>query len=278
MTVLWAANFIVAKYALRDFPPLLASGLRTIIAAIILLPIYIARAKRNKPEWSRRLIWKLIILGLLGVGLNQVLFVFGMARTSVAHAALIIGLTPVTVFMLAAAAGQERLSPARLVGMFIALAGVAVLQLSGGPAGDATFLGDLIVFTGSSAFAAFTVVGKSEAKRVGGITVNTFAYVTSALALLPPTLWQSRTFDYAAVTVAGWVSLAYMAVVASVVCYMIYYWALAHMPASKLSAFSYLQPLLATLMAIPMLGEYPTKSLILGGALILGGVFVTERL
>ena len=76
----------------------------------------------------------LLALGLLGVGLNQLLFISGLARTSVAHAALMIGLTPILVLLLAAAAGQEKLSAARLIGMAIALAGVAVLQFS--PAGQ----------------------------------------------------------------------------------------------------------------------------------------------
>jgi drug/metabolite transporter (DMT)-like permease len=68
-----------------------------------------------------------------------------------------------------------------------------------------------------------------------------------------------------------------MAVFPSVVCYSIYYYALTYVPASRVSAFSYLQPLLAILMAIPLLGEQPTRSLMAGGALVLTGVFLAER-
>jgi drug/metabolite transporter (DMT)-like permease len=75
----------------------------------------------------------------------------------------------------------------------------------------------------------------------------------------------------------AWVSLAYMAFIPSVLCYLIYYYALARIPASKLAAFTYLQPLLAMLMAIPALGEHPTQALMAGAALVLTGVFVAER-
>jgi drug/metabolite transporter (DMT)-like permease len=58
---------------------------------------------------------------------------------------------------------------------------------------------------------------------------------------------------------------------------LIYYYALTHIPASRVSAFSYLQPLLATVLAIPFLGETPSASMVTGGCLVLAGVFVAER-
>jgi drug/metabolite transporter (DMT)-like permease len=68
-----------------------------------------------------------------------------------------------------------------------------------------------------------------------------------------------------------------MALFPSLVCYLIYYYALKFIAASRVSAFSYLQPLLATVMAVMVLGEEVTGGLAAGGALILSGVFVAER-
>ena len=95
--------------------------------------------------------------------------------------------------------------------------------------------------------------------------------------LLPVTLWLGRDFDFGAVTWSGWASLLYMAGLSSVLCYLIYYYALQRISASRVSTFSYLQPLLATLMAIPMLGEYPTRAIVIGGLLVFAGVFLAER-
>jgi drug/metabolite transporter (DMT)-like permease len=270
MTLLWSANFVIAKFALREIPPLLVAGLRMVVAAACMIPIY-----RQSPHTiDRRDLPRMLLLGTLGVGLNQVFFVMGMARTSVAHAAIIIGLTPVTVLLFAVMAGQERLRLARLGGMLLALSGVGVLQLSADPSRASTFTGDVLIFIGSSVFALYTVAGKGMAHKLGSITVNTVAYLASAVVLLPMTAWLSLDFNYRAVSWVGWTSLLYMAVFSSVLCYLIYYYALSHASASRVAAFSYVQPIVATLMAIPLLGERVTRPLIIGGGLVFLGVLL----
>jgi drug/metabolite transporter (DMT)-like permease len=132
--------------------------------------------------------------------------------------------------------------------------------------------------TAAAAFAWFTVRGKAEIHRLGGVTVNMFGYVCSALVMLPLTAVMSSSFDFARQPAAVWFGLLYMALFPSVACYLIYYYALRYIPASRLAAFAYLQPVIATLIAIPTVGEYPTQSLLAGGALVMAGVFATERL
>lgn len=278
MVLMWSANFIIGKYALREVPPLLVVGIRMIGSGLLMLPIYAGYCRRiGSAGWTRRDLPLLTGLGLMGVGLNQLLFVSGLSLTSVAHAAVMIGLTPMLVLLLAAWYGLERLSRTRLAGMLIALSGVGVLQVNSAGARGATFLGDMLIFGAGLTFAVFTVRGKATMGRVGGIVVNTFGYVGTGLALLPLTLYLSRNFDYGSVSLVAWASIFYMASFPSVIGYLIYYHALERIPASRLSAFAYLQPLIATLLAIPALGEYPSRSLLMGGLLVLAGVFVAER-
>ncbi len=125
-------------------------------------------------------------------------------------------------------------------------------------------------------FALFTIGGKRSSGRHGGITVSTFAYVGGALMLAPLTLWQAWDFEWSAVSAAGWASILYMAAFPSVLCYLIYYWALTYIPASRVAALSYLQPLIATLLAVPLLGEPITLPLMAGGAMVFAGVY-TDR-
>lgn len=276
---IWAANFVIGKFALREMPPMLVVGLRMAISGIIMIPIYFRhKRKTGTSGWTRRDVPLLLGLGMLGVGLNQAFFVSGLSRTSVAHAALMIGLTPISVLLLASIAGQERMSVTRLAGMFLALGGIAVLQFGPGSQKSGNLLGDLIVFCGGFVFAIFTVVGKATMGRVGGVVVNTFAYASTGLALLPLTVYLAIDFPFERVSPVAWASVLYMAVCPSVIGYLIYYHALSRISASKLSAFTYLQPLLAMLMAIPTLGEHPTPSLLFGGMMILAGVSIAERL
>jgi drug/metabolite transporter (DMT)-like permease len=140
----------------------------------------------------------------------------------------------------------------------------------------ATLAGDVIILLSALAIALYSVIGKRVMARHDIVTVNAVSYLAGLITLLP-LLLPPPGFSYAAVSVAGWVSVLYMAVFPSVLGYLIYCYALTKMAASRVSAFSYLQPLLATILAVPMLGEPVTGSLAGGGALVLLGVYVTER-
>ena len=279
MVLLWSANYAVGKYVLREIPPLLTVGLRTTIAAFAMLGVYWAWVQKNgRYTWGRRDVPLLIALGLTGVGINQLCFVMGLSRTSVAHAAVLMGLIPVLVLVLATLSGVERMSMGRLAGMLIALGGVAILQTSNPPGRDYSWTGDVFMFFAALTFAIYTVRGKTEVGRLGGVTMNAFAYIVSALFLIPVTLAAASGFNFAGVSTSTWIGLLYMSFFPSVLCYLIYYYALAYIPASRVSALAYFQPLLAMLIAIPTVGEYPTASLVAGGAVVLTGVCMAERL
>jgi drug/metabolite transporter (DMT)-like permease len=186
-------------------------------------------------------------------------------------------MTPMLVLLLAGARGIEKLSARIITGDAVSLAGVVLLRaLDSGPQGAATFLGDFLTFCGALAFAIFTVLGKPTAKHYGSITVNTVAYVGGAILLAPVTLWQAARFPLAGIPWSGWAAVFYMALVPSVVCYLIYYYALAHMEASRLSAFNYLLPPLGMITGVWLLGEHVTLWTMLGAAVIFGGIYLVE--
>ena len=276
MVLLWSFNFIVGKLVVREFPPLLASGLRIAAAGALMVPIAALSGRQSlRIERSHRA--PLALLGVAGIALNQVLFLVGLNRTSVAHAALIFGLSPILVLVAAAAAGEERLSGRRLAGMLVALAGVAVLHAGSDAASGATLSGDLLVLAGAAAFADFTVRSKPFTARYGAITMNTVGYLSGAVALAPLLVWEARRFAFGQVSAPAWAALAYMAIFPSVVCYLIFYHALRHLAASRIAALAYLQPVLATLMGAALLGERVSGALVAGGVLVLAGVWVAER-
>jgi drug/metabolite transporter (DMT)-like permease len=262
----WSGNYIAGKIALQAFPPVLVYGLRVSIAGILILPAYWwERRRRATPLWTLRDVPLLVVLGLFGVSLNQFLFVLGLSRTSVAHSSIFANTTPILILLLASARGLEQLTGWKLVGVMVALTGVVLLRtLDAGPQGEATLAGDLLTLCGALAFSIFTVLGKPQTERFSPITLNTFAYAGGALAMAP-------------VPFSAWAAVFYMALLPSVICYIIYFYALARMEASRLAAFSYLQPLLATVFGIYILQERVTFALVVSGLVIFGGVYITER-
>lgn len=281
MTLVWSLNYIVAKYALRAFPPLVIGPLRAVTAAALLVPTLVwikSRQARAGEPWVWKEVASLCVLGIFGITLNQVLFVVGVNRTSVAHAALMIATTPLQVMVMAALRGQERISAYKLAGMGTAVAGIAVLNLAPGKSAQgASFIGDAIVFLAAFSFAFYTVFGKELARRHDSMTVNAYGYGAGALAGAPLLLWQSSSFRYTQVPPSGWWALAYMALLSSIACYLIYSYALNHLPASRVAAFSYIQPVVAAIAGLLILREPITPGVATGGLLVLSGVWLTGR-
>jgi drug/metabolite transporter (DMT)-like permease len=279
MVLCWSGNYIAAKIVFREIPALLAMTLRSIVAAVVMLPIFWRLLGAKASLWRRREMAILVGLGLFGTALNQFFWTIGVARTTVIHSSMIMGTVPIWVLLMAAILKIERITFPKMLGMAIATAGLAMLQaFRTTVSGKApTLLGDFLVLLCALALAGTTAFGKVYRPQSGGIGVNTVGYVGAAILLLP-TLWLPMPgFHFANVSPAAWAGVCYMGAISSVTGYLIYYWALARIPASRMAAFQYLQPVFASLMAVAMLGEDLTGGALAAGGIISMGVFVTER-
>jgi drug/metabolite transporter (DMT)-like permease len=293
MIALWSLNFIAGKIALHTMPALTLAAFRLEVAALILLGIYLvaaARRRANPPavatgrkfSFRRADLWTFVRLGFLGVIVNQVCFTVGLSYTDVGHASLIIGMGPIIVLLLASMQGLEALTTKKVIGMAAAFVGVAVLAAEHGLSlHSATLRGDLITFIGSIGFSLYTVFSKKVAAEYETLAMNTFNYLVAAVLLLPLAIRQAREISvapggWASPGWTGWAGLGFMALFASVIAYLIYFWALRYMAASRVATIGYLQPVATTLMGIAWLGERFTQSLLIGGALIFAGVYAIE--
>lgn len=287
MVLLWAGNFLVGKIALREWSPVPLAVVRVSVAALILLLLYglsrpAALVKPNnaaaRPALARGDWLKFAELGLYGVTLNQVLFTIGLSGTTVAHSSLIISLSPILVLIIARLRGVEELTASKILGTGLAFLGVTILVVERGLSLHAgTLRGDLITLVGALAFALYTVAGKEVSRRYHSLELNTFTFLAGALFVLPvglPFLWR---FDWGRITWRGWAAMLYMAIFASIVAYLIYYHALKWLSASRVIVFSYLHPVLVTLGGVIILHEPITAHIVVGGSIVLLGVYLAER-
>ena len=278
MVLCWSGNYVAAKIVFREIPAMLAMALRTSVSAILMAGIYWRRPRGEESIWTRREMGILIVLGLFGMVMNQFFWTLGVAKTTVVHSSMIMATTPIWVLLMAALMGLEPITFPKLGGMAIAMTGVAMLQVRPKPsANPPTLLGDFLVLLCTLALAGMTAFGKRYRPKSGGIAVNAVGYILGAFLLLPSFWFSSRGFDFGKVTAGAWAGVVYMGAISSVTGYLIYYYALARMSASRMAAFQYLQPVFASLMAVVMLGEELTGAAIAAGGIIFAGVFVTER-
>jgi len=279
MLFCWAGNFIFSKIATRQIPALLAGCLRTVCAGVFMLPIYFL-ARRNPifggRDWTLRDVPRLLTVGVVLLVGNQIVFVLGISRTSVAHSALLGAMGPMFVLLGAAWLRLERLNGFKLGGMALAAAGVVLLQFGHARGGVSSMSGDLLQLIATAMFAAFTIFGKGVASDFGIITINAFAFFGGTLLVLPYTAYGLAHCDLAKISLTAWLSVLYMGFFPSIVGYFIYTYALRHLPAARVASVSYLQPICATLLAVVFLQEHPGKEFLLGAVLILAGVWITQ--
>ena len=276
MLLLWSFNYIAGKIALRHLDPISLACFRIELAAIIMLPIYFSR--RQRAALRLRDLWPFVYLGFWGVVVNQGLFTIGLNYTTSDHSAVIIAVGPIIILLLARIMKLEAVTPAKILGMAVAFAGVFLLEAENGSPVHSPFLvGDLITLSGTMGFALYTVLGKKVAGQYDAIAMNTFNCVAAAIMLLPLTVRQGMRLDWRAVGWPGWLGMIYMAAASSVAAYTLFYWVLRYMTASRVAAISYFQPVAVILLSVAFLSDHPTRNLLLGTALVLLGVYLAER-
>lgn len=277
-TFCWASNIVAGKEALQGFGPLALAQLRMSLAALFYCAVFFLWRRSPSLHLSRRQWLLLALLGFTGITLNQICFLGGLARTSVTHTGLIQAVGPIMVLLLAALIGREVLTLQNCAGMAIAFTGVAVL-LTGKSSSQngAHWSGDVILLAAGASFAFYTILMKDVASDYDALTLSTLVFGLGAALLMPFCLGSLAKVEWRQVPLHAWAGLGYMVVFGSVVAYLIYTFALSILSASKAAAFAYLQPVMAVALGVWLLGERVTSGEFAGGALILLGVYLTER-
>ncbi len=146
----WGGNFVFSKVALKEMPGTLVAGMRTVIAAALLLAVYKGRKSDGRPPLRLDEYPRLCMIGVCGIAINQICFLVGLSLTSASHAALVISLTPFMVLALAWFRGQEAFTSKRAIGLAVAVCGMLLLQRPSGSAQTASLAGDLLILAGVS--------------------------------------------------------------------------------------------------------------------------------
>ena len=288
--VIWSVNFIAAKIGLRSLPTLTMASFRVVLAGVVMLPPYLLclrfsafaeAANTRRRGFSLRDVWTFFYLGFFGVTVNQVCFTVGLRLTSVSHASVIVGMAPIYTLALAVLLRLERATWRKATGMAISFAGIAVMASEHGvSAHSPSLLGDAITLAGSVGFAVYLVLGKRVAGKYDALTMTAFSHLAGALIILPLAIRRAVALgplqNWIAIPWSAWAALLYMAILSSAVAYILYYWLLRYLEASQLAAFSYLLPVLATILGIVWLGEKGSWGQLLGGSLALGGLYWIE--
>jgi len=279
VVLIWGANFSVVKLALREFPPAAFTALRFTLAAMLLLLILRWREGGGAERLTARMWMKLIWLGLVGNTLYQTLFIYGLAQTTAANSALLVATSPVIVPLMGALLGVERLTRHIVVGIALAFAGMTLIIAARGMAvSRETLVGDLLILSSSFCWSIYTLGVRSLGAHVSTLRLTALTMLTGTPGLLLVGALPLSQIDWRGLSAAAWSALAYAALLALVVAYMLWNLSVRKIGGSRTAVYSCAIPLVATLIAWPVLGERPTLIHAAGAVLIIGGVLLTRRL
>lgn len=269
---LWPVVGIIALRALS--PPALV-GVRLAIGAPILA---FAAGLHRRPLPARSDLLRLAGLAALGISLNQLLFVQGLAHAGHMHASVLGLLIPPFTVGIAALLGREHPSRIRLLGLAISVVGAAILvrpdRLS---LSRDTALGDAFLVCNTAAYSAYLVLARGPVARLGALTTVAWVMVFGAVEAAPFValpLYQVAWLELDRDVV---LSLGFVVVGATVLTYLLNAFALARVPASVVAIYCALQPAVAAIAGIVLLGAPPTPDTGIAAAVLVSGVILATR-
>jgi drug/metabolite transporter (DMT)-like permease len=273
MAVFWGSNFTVVKIAVRDIPELPFNALRLLLASAAFLVTLAMR--RDIPRLSRAEWRRIVALGIIGHVIYQLCFLGAVARTTVANSALIFAFTPITVALLTAALGHERIPLTAWIGALISLAGIYIVVGAGRSAG-ATLAGDALATGAMTCWALYTVGARPMLATRSPVVVTGYSMTLGSLFYLPIAWPALRALDLASVRPAAWIALVLSALLALYVSYMIWYTAVRAIGSTRTSIYSNVTPLVAMAVAAIWLDEPITATKLIGAATVVMGLAVTR--
>jgi drug/metabolite transporter (DMT)-like permease len=278
-TVGWGVGSTATRFAVGEMGPFLAAFLRFGFGALLLLVLLARRGElRGLPaprDWPL-----LVVLGFLGVTGFGALYTSGLKWTSSAEGTLIHGISPLVTLLLGALLLGERIRRWQALGGLVAFGGLAVL-LSGGSgtlsSGQDHLFGDLLILGAALCWSGYSVAVRMAAGRFGLAETSAYSVLIGSVLLVPLALIEPAQQPIASVGLSTWLAIGYLAVASS--CYAYLWWndGIRTIGAGRAALFTFVVPLAATLSAIPLLGEWPSPVQLVGGALILSGLFVASR-
>jgi drug/metabolite transporter (DMT)-like permease len=278
VVVCWASNIIAGKQALTGFSALALAQLRVLGSAVLFLIGALATGRLRGLRISTRKWQLLAVIAANGIAANQLTFIGGMARSTVAHTGLIVALGPVMVLAIAVTMRLEVLTSWKIAGMVIAFAGVGILTADKAGQGNGSHvIGDLILLVSTIVFALYIVLLKEVADEFDTLTLNTIIFAMGAVMMLPFCTRPVLVTNWRGIDLEAWWGLAFLIVFGSVLPYLLFAYVLTGLAASRAAAFNYLQPVIASALGIWILSEQINSKVVAGGSLILAGVYLTER-
>ena len=275
----WACNWIIGRGLSHDVPPLAMTFYRWLFALVILAPFALPRVRRDWAVVRRH--WRVLVpLGVIGIGTHNALAYLGLNYTTATNGVILNSFIPVMIVAMSFVFLRERLSPSRLAGVIVSLAGVLTIISGGSLDALATFRlngGDLIVILSMAMWSIYTICLRY---RPAGLDTVGFLFTIACIGeavVLPLYLAESAFGRPMAWTWTAFGAICGVALFSSVLSYIFWNRGVEAVGAPVAGLFVHLMPVFGVVLAWIFLGERLMTFHLVGIGLILTGIMITSR-
>jgi drug/metabolite transporter (DMT)-like permease len=275
---IWGGSFIATKIAVQEVSPVTVVWLRFFIGTVILG--YFAWKRKELALPKRKDVLDLLWLGFLGITLHQWLQSSGLVTSEASTTAWLVSISPIFMALLGWIFLKEKLSFRTITGFLLATIGVVLVVTKGDIRsiinGKFGVSGDILILISALNWAIFSVLSRPILERFSAIKVTFYVLFLGWLLTSVQFLFGHHWIEFNQLSTAGWASVAFLGIFCSALAYIFYNDGLKALPASKVGAFLYLEPLIATIVAAAVLSESIVLASLAGGGLILLGVWLVN--
>lgn len=267
---------VIGKVVLQTTPAVALVGFRVALTALILVVVQSFRRRfwlQEKGDY-----WRLAVLSLFGITLNQFLFVIGLSLTKASNVSLLAVTIPIFALGVGAIAGFERLQRYKLIGIVLAAAGVImIIDPRKASFSSESTLGDLLIVLNSLSYGIYVATSKAVIMRNGVFRSMMWVFLFGSIICVPFGAFSFAQVGFGSIEPFIWLLMVYIAIVATAAPYLLNAYALSLVDPSTVAVFVYLQPLIGFLLAVYFLGEKIDYIFGLATALTFAGVFLVTR-
>jgi drug/metabolite transporter (DMT)-like permease len=276
--LIYALSFTISKDVVPHFiEPFGAIVIRVTVAGMMFFffqKIFIReRVKRED-------FWLLILCGLFGVAINQLLFFKGLSITTPINAALMMTMTPILVLILSGIFHDEKITWLKVLGVITGAAGAVLVILSGKglTLHSNQTAGDIFILLNAASYAVFLVIVKPLMKKYHPITVISWVFLFGWIFVMPVGWSEFHSIHWSTMPEHIWLELAFIVIFTTFFAYLLNTLALKHATPSVVGIYIYLQPALATIIALLLnRDEYPFIKIIATALIFLGVYLVSVK-
>jgi drug/metabolite transporter (DMT)-like permease len=277
--VFWGGTFVAGRLVSAEIGPFSAAFVRFLLASLLLSGLLLRQGNgfgRLRPrQWGA-----VVVLGATGVFAYNVLFFNGLRTVEAGRAAVIIAGNPIFIALFSALIFGERLNLAKGIGIVLSVAGAVTVISRGDPlalAQGEVGYGELAILGCVASWVAYTLLGKRVMSGLSALEAVSYSCMAGTVLLLLPAWHEGLGAALARLSTTGWGALFYLAFFGTVLGFVWFYQGVRTIGPARAGVFINFVPISAVIAGGLLLGEPVTLSLLVGGGLVLGGLFLANR-